>query len=192
MNQYVFLLIGYFLIKPHQSQQPGAAAVQLQRTWFVWTWTGGRCPVLHLTTYKGEQEEKTPRSFCIIQCGVRCWLRCYVSWDIGITDPLHIFAFSYNVYVYLHNIIIIIINNIVIRLFKDLNFCQPTFLVFFHKMLFSIFWFNCICLHLVYIWNFVKHVISPKIACNMYSVLWNNYICLAAAMFPVKIYMATI
>jgi hypothetical protein len=35
MNQYVFLLIGYFLIKPHQSQQPGAAAVQLQRTWFV-------------------------------------------------------------------------------------------------------------------------------------------------------------
>ena len=48
---------------------------------------------------------------------------------LGITDPLHIFAFSYNVYVYFHTIVIIIINNIVIRLFKDLNFCQPTFLV---------------------------------------------------------------
>ena len=44
----------------------------------------------------------------------------------------------------------------------------------------------------VYIWNVVKHVISPKIACNMYSVLWYNYICLAAAMFLVKIYKETL
>ena len=91
-----------------------------------------------------ELEEKTPQSFCIIQWGVRCWLRCNVSWDKGITDPLHIFAFSYNVYVYLHTISIIIINNNIIRLFEDLNSCRPTFLVTL-KMLFSVFWLNFIC-----------------------------------------------
>jgi hypothetical protein len=27
-----------------------------------WSWTGGRCPILHLTTYKAEREEKDPQS----------------------------------------------------------------------------------------------------------------------------------
>ena len=28
-----------------------------------WSWTGGRCHVLHLTTYKAEREENDPQSF---------------------------------------------------------------------------------------------------------------------------------
>jgi hypothetical protein len=28
-----------------------------------WSWTGGRCPVLHLTTYKAQREEKNPQSY---------------------------------------------------------------------------------------------------------------------------------
>ena len=188
MNQYFFYGLDVFLWSLTRASSQEQQQHSYREHGLCWSWTGGRCPVLHLRNYKGERKEKDPQSFCIIQCGVRCWLRCYVSWDMGITDPLHIFAFSYNVYVYLHTIIIIIINNIIIRLFEDLNFCRPTFLVFYQNVVFHL----LIKLYMqVYNWNVVKHVIYPKISCFMYSVSWYNYICLAAAMFSgpaVKIY----
>ena len=74
MNQFV-LLVWCFLMKPELERANSQEQQQYsyREHGLCWSWTGGRCPVLRLTTYKAERDERrmTHSPFCITQRGDR-------------------------------------------------------------------------------------------------------------------------